>query len=177
MVSSGVAKRYAAAVFELAEEAGSHDIWLANLETLAATANDPTGQAFFANPSIPIAEKQKTIAQLLPGPEQQQARNLINILVTRQRFESIPAILAEYNDLVLQARGVVVADVTTAVELSTEERERVAEGLRRMVGRTVEMHTTVDPAIIGGLIIRVGDQLIDSSVAARLDALRTTLAR
>lgn len=177
MAAQGVAKRYAEAVFEIANEDGSHDRWLADLDTLARAASDPESREFFENPAVPEEEKYKTVAQLLPDTEQTMARNLATILIERQRFEILPDLLETYRELVLEARGIAIAEVTTAVELNDSEQQRVRNGLERLVGREIELRPHVDPSIIGGMVARIGDQLIDGSVVSQLQRMRERLVR
>jgi len=172
-----VARRYAEAVFDLARESGSYDAWQRDLTTLAETASDPATGFFFANPSIPADAKLNALNTLFPDAEQQQARNLARLLIGRQRFQELPLMLQTFEELRLQERGIAIADVMTAVELTPEEQADVRRGLERLAGRTIEMRTRVDPSIIGGIVARIGDQLIDASAASQLRNLRMALSR
>lgn len=176
MAARGVAKRYAEAVFDLANDQQNHDAWLADLEVLASAASDEAGGAFFSNPAIATEQKVAVLNDLLPGPDHQEARNLARMLMHRQRFESLPDILDVFRDLVLEARGIAIANVVTAVELNDSERAAISSGLEQIVGRQIELRSRVDPSIIGGVVARVGDQLIDASVTSKLRQLRSTLA-
>lgn len=176
MATLRVARRYAEAAFDIARESNTYDAWTRDLTTLAETAGDPVAGEFFANPSIPATAKLNAIDALLPGADQQYARNFARILISRQRFQQAPHILQTFEELRLEERGIAIADVTTAVELTPEELTQVRGGLERIVGRTIEMRAHVDPGIIGGLVARIGDQLIDGSTASQLRNLRTALA-
>ncbi len=176
MAASGITKRYAEAVFEIANENNSHEAWLRDLAVLAAAANDYEIGRFFANPAIPLEQKETAVANLLRGDGQQQVRNLGRMLVARQRFEMLPDLLEAVTDLIYEQRNIAIATVTTAIELDAEERSRVAASLQRLVGREIEMRTEVDPSIIGGIVARVGDRKIDGSVETQLHNLRTTLS-
>lgn len=177
MAVTGVAKRYARAVFDLANEAGTLDQVQADLTTLANAVSDPVVGAFLTDPNVREALKHEAIQRLFPGEQQWLARNLGRMLVDRRRLDAAPGILEVYRDLVLEARGIAIADVTTAVELSEREQAEVRERLGRIIGKQIELRTRVDPSIIGGLVARVGDELIDGSVATQLRALRAALAR
>ncbi|MGI8551182.1 MAG: ATP synthase F1 subunit delta, partial [Dehalococcoidia bacterium] len=107
------------------------------------------------------------------GPE---VRNLGRLLVTRGRANLAVQILSIYSERLDQARGIVHARITTAVPLSPEEEAAVRERLLRLTGQQVSIETAVDPAIIGGIIVRIGDQLIDGSARARLQQLKRRLA-
>lgn len=175
MAARGVAKRYAEAVFDIANEEQNHDAWLADLEVLASAASDEAGGAFFSNPAVATEDKVAVLNELLPGPDHEEARNLARLLMHRQRFESLPDILEVFRDLVLEARGIAIADVVTAVELNDSERAAISRGLEQIIGRQIELRPRVDPSIIGGIVARVGDQLIDASVTTKLRQLRSTL--
>jgi len=177
MAVRGVAKRYAQAAFDIANEQGKLDEWLTDLTRLADAASDPVVGAFFTNPGVREAEKHAALERLFPKPEQRFALNLARLLVDRRRFEIAADLLEAFRDLVLQARGIAIADVTTAVELTSAERDRVRQQLTTLVGRTVELRMHVDPSIIGGLVARIGDQLIDGSVTTQLRQMRVALAR
>jgi F-type H+-transporting ATPase subunit delta len=99
------------------------------------------------------------------------------MLIERNRFEIAPDMLEVYRDLLLAAQGIAIADVTTAVELTPAEQEQVGQQLADIIGRKIEMRLHVDPSLIGGLVARVGDQLIDGSVSTQLRAMRAALAR
>lgn len=175
MAARGVAKRYAQAVFDIATEEKTHEQWLGDLTTLAQAAIDPAGGEFFTAPNIPTAAKRGMLDTLLPGETRQEVRNLGYMLIERRRFDILPDLLEVYRDLMLDAQGIAIAEVTTAVELSAAEREQVKAQLKSIVGKDIELRTNVDPAMIGGLVARIGDQLIDASVTTQLQHLRSSL--
>lgn len=175
MAARGVAKRYAEAVFDLANDEQNHDAWIADLEVLASATSDEDGGVFFSNPAYSAERKLDVLNELLPGSEHQEARNLGRMLIHRQRFDALPDILDVYRDMVLESRGIAIANVVTAVDLTDAERAQVSQGLEQIVGRQIEIRAQVAPSIIGGIVARVGDQLIDASVTTKLRQLRSTL--
>lgn len=177
MASRGVAKRYAQAVFGLAEESGTHDKWLAALGRLADAIEDPTVGEFFKSPNVSNERKRAAIDELLPGDDLKLVRNLAYIMSDRHRLDSVPLLYRVYQDLVLESRGIAIANVTTAVEMTAAEETRVREGLRNIVGREIELRTAVDPDIIGGMVARIGDRLVDGSVVTQLNRLRLQIAQ
>jgi F-type H+-transporting ATPase subunit delta len=100
---------------------------------------------------------------------------LLRILFERKRVDLIPGVADAFAQRVRAHRGIELADVTTAVEIGEPEKALIAERLARRTGRTVELETHVDPAILGGVVARVGDQLFDGSVRGKLEALRKRL--
>jgi F-type H+-transporting ATPase subunit delta len=177
MAARGVAKRYAQAVFDLATETGRQQQWLADLTVLANAATDRVVGEFFSGPTVSEPAKREAIDKLLPDATQQQARNLAYMLIERERFEALPEMLEVYRDLLLAAQGIAIADVTTAVELTPAERQEVQQQLSAIIGKQIELRAQVDPSIIGGLVARVGDRLIDGSVETQLRSMRAALAR
>lgn len=177
MAARGVAKRYAKAVFDLAQESNTLDQWMADLQTLANAAADPVLGAYLTDPSVEDSRKQAALEQFVSGAQQQLARNLALMLIERRRVDILPELLNVYRDMVLEARGIAIANVTTAVELSTAEQDEVKNRLAQIVGRQIELRAHVDPSLIGGLVARVGDRLIDGSVATQLRNMRASLAR
>lgn len=177
MASRGVAKRYAQAVFGLAEETKSHDQWLADLSRLANAIDDPTVGEFFKSPNVSLERKRAAIAALLPGDDHALVRNVANMMADRHRIDSAPLMYEVYRDLVLESRGVAIANVTTAFDLTPVEEQQIRAGLKNIVGREVELRTAVDPNIIGGMVARIGDRLVDGSVVTQLNRLRQQIAR
>jgi F-type H+-transporting ATPase subunit delta len=174
-MASSAAKRYAEAVFEVAQEKGALDAWQHDLSLLNDLMSNPQAAAFFANPNVTPAHKRQIVDEVL-ADAQPEARNLAHLLVERHRMELVPDIYQDYSDAHLAAQGIAVADVTTAEPLGKEEQELVRAQLGRIVGKEIRLRLHTDPAIIGGVIARVGDMLIDGSVVNQLRRLRTRLA-
>ena len=174
-MASGAAKRYAQAVFELAKEQGTLDRWTDDLAILDALAGDPATMSFFTSPKHSEAEKLDLIDRAL-ADSQAETRRLGQMLVRRRRLPIIPDLVQAFNELVLKESGIVVANVTTAVPLDAAAETMVKAQLKAIVGQEIELRTHVDPSIIGGLVARVGDNLIDGSVSDRLRRMHERLA-
>ncbi len=172
MVVTGTAKRYAQAAFDLAKDQGKFDQWEHDLQALVDVVQNPETTVFFENPAIPAESKKQVIGDLLPQPDQQYPRNFALLLLERDRFSELPGVLEFYHELMLEDRGIVVADVTTAIELTTDEQQAVEERLSRILGKKILMRPRVDPSIIGGIVARVGDDLIDGSVRTQLTQMK-----
>lgn len=175
MAGESAARRYARAAFELALERGQPlEDWLADVEAIAAMVADPAVHAALVSPKLPFARK-RDLVEAAASRLDPLRRNFLYLLIERNRVELASAIHRELRALVLEHQGIAEAVVTTAVPISDAEAARVGEMLGRMVGRRVVVERRVDPSIVGGLVARVGDTLINGSVAARLDALREAL--
>jgi F-type H+-transporting ATPase subunit delta len=171
-----VARRYAEAVFDLASEGSSYDQWQADLNDLAAVVSDRQVIGILENAKTPMSRRMglldQALAQLSP-----MARNLTRLLLQRGRLAVLPEIAAMYGEMLDMHRGVVRAEVTTAVPLTDEDRQAVVDRLRALTGAVdIRLQSEVDPRIIGGVVLRVGDRLIDGSTRSRLVQLKRQLA-
>jgi F-type H+-transporting ATPase subunit delta len=172
-VATAAAKRYARAVFELAESEGQVGEWGRRLGQVSAVLSDPEVARALTNPTIATEQRMAIVSDLFDGSE---ATNLAKLLIESDRVRDVGAIADEFQRLADEAAGRVRATVTTAVELSSKDRDRVAEELSKRLGREIHLDVLVDPAILGGLKLQYGDRLVDASVATRLQQLRRRLA-
>ncbi len=174
-MASSAATRYAQAVFSLGKERGTLDVWQSDLTNLATLTGDSRVSTYLSNPSITADTKLATLEASLPSTVQPELRNLAKLLVVRGRTNLIPQIREIFEDQVRAERGITVAQVTTSEPLTAEEEALVREKLAAMTGNTIEITATVDPDIIGGIVVRIGDQVIDGSVRNKLERMRTRL--
>jgi F-type H+-transporting ATPase subunit delta len=172
------ARRYAQAVFDIAKQSNSLDRWLADLATLNATFGERNVVTTLEDPNLNEDEQRQVIDGVLkPGAVSDLARNLLYILVRRQRLGLLPRIVEVFQEMYNKEKGIVVAEVTSAVPLDSAHRQRVADEISKITGgKTVDLHMHEDPRILGGIIARIGDELIDASIAARLADLSERLA-
>ena len=175
MIRDVAAKRYAEAAHLIARENGTEEAWSDGLSAMSALYSNPQATAFFLNSQVPPKEKQALVRKTLEGV-QQGVLNLALILLRRGRSSLAPGIAEAYQELLDEARGVSHARVTTAVPLSDEELEVVKKKLAEIAGGEVVVETDVDEDILGGVVVRIGDRLIDGSTRNRLQALKQQLA-
>ncbi|HSO28907.1 MAG TPA: F0F1 ATP synthase subunit delta [Candidatus Sulfomarinibacteraceae bacterium] len=168
-------RRYAEAAFELAARDDAFDAWSDGLALAARFAGDEGVIRVVDNPSIAHADRLATVARLLDGRVTPGVLNLARLLARRGRFETLPAIAAEYTRLLNRRRGIVEAVVTSAQPLTAEETAALRARVEAMTGRAVSLREEIDAALIGGLTVRVGDELLDASVRGRLERLRHQL--
>ena len=176
MAASGAAKRYAQAAFELAKSQNKLDVWERDLGRLLTAMENPTVHEFFENPAIPDEAKRQAIGTLLPGDADKFVRNLLLLMLDRGRLDLLPGVVETFRELVLEDRGIAIANITTAIELQPAELRQVVAQLARLVDKEIEPRTFVDPAIIGGVVVHVGDTLIDGSVRTQIAQLREQMA-
>ena len=168
------AKRHAQAVFQIALEEGQLEGWRSDLREIASTLSDLNLRGLLENPKVPFSEKAELVKRCLSGIRG-LALNLVYLLIVKRRLRMLEAIVSEYERLVDAHRGLEHAEVITAVELDEVTRKHIEERLAQLTGRKVVLFTKVDPKIIGGMVARVGDWLIDGSLKAKLTGLRERL--
>ena len=174
-MASSVARRYAQAVLGLAKEKGNLDGWAADLATLDAAMAEESVAAYLDSPNVAQSRKLEMVDYVL-ADAQPEARNLARMLVERNRLRIVPDLYRMYTEGVLAERGIAVAEVTTAEPLTAPEQAAVQDKLAEIAGKQIELRMRTDPAIIGGIVARIGDQLIDGSVVNQLRQLRARLA-
>jgi F-type H+-transporting ATPase subunit delta len=170
------AKRYARAIFDLAREDGQVEEWAQRLAALRDVLARPEARAVLANPSIAAQRRQEAAAALLGERVGPEGVNLAKLLVGANRIGDLDRIIVEYEVLADAGAGRVRAIATTAVPLSPADADKLEANLSRRLGAQVRLDKRVEPAIIGGLVLRIGDRVIDASVATRLQQLRRRLA-
>ncbi len=171
MPSSRLASRYAAAVFRLAVEADDVDAWRRDLATLDELFQDEVLQAAFRNPAVPISRRVE-LARRLAAELRQQVLNLMRLLIEHRRTGEMQGIRVEFERLADEAAGIVHALLRTATEVSADDQEIYQRALARKLGRDVRLRVEVDPTLIGGAVIQVGDYLVDGSVRTQLNRMR-----
>jgi F-type H+-transporting ATPase subunit delta len=176
MAVAGAAKRYGQAAFDVAKEHDLVDQWETDFTMISEILGDPGMMEYFQSPAVPRQSKQATLTQMLPNENQVLLRNLLLLLLERRRFHQVHDVAEVFLQLVLEERGIAVARVTTAVELTADEQSLVRNRLSAILGKNVEILTHVNPEIIGGIVAQIGDDLFDGSVRTQLVALRRRLA-
>ena len=169
------ARRYAEAAFQVATRDKTVEAWRSELDSAAAiVAEERIGRAL-ANPSIPLQTRIAT-AEATFGPlVGRQVLNLIALLLRRGRIEELPRLAAEFRRLDDARQGITHATATSASSLTADEVNALTKRLEQFTGGRVELDVQVDPSLLGGLVVRVGDRLIDGSVRSRLERLRMQL--
>jgi F-type H+-transporting ATPase subunit delta len=173
--SSSSARRYAEAAFELAVRDKAVPEWLEQLERAAQLSRDERLDRLLDNPGVPVPQRLEVLERALGSGTPAPVLNLLGLLLRRGRIKSLPKVAAEFRGLYLRQEGITPATVTTALALEADELRAIGERLERQTGGRVELSTAVDPAILGGLTVRLGDRLIDGSVRGRLERLRARL--
>ena len=169
-------RMYARALFEAAREAGRVDDVAGDLAALASAVDEvPELRAFLRNPQIEPSGKAAVLEQLAAGADE-LVRNFVRLAAEKGRAGDIPEISAELEALVARAQNRLAVELTTAHELSDDEATSIVQEIEKASGRTVEATRTVDPSLIGGIVLQVGSHRADGSVRGRLERLRHELA-
>ena len=173
--ASILARRYAEAYFSLAQEAGDVAGWREQLAAVTEALGDPAVSDALANPKTSLSERVRQGLQLLDGVSP-EARNLARLLIERRRIGIVGEILAHYDALTDRASGIVRVEVTTAVPADAALEQRIRDSLSKRLGSDVQTTVRSDPSIVGGLVIRIGDRVIDDSLRTHLQQLQAALA-
>ena len=174
-MATAAARRYAKAVFELAESEGQVDEWSRRIAAVRELLSDAEIESVLTNPTI-ATERRFALISDAPHVLDPAATNLAKLLIESNRVRDVTAIDEEFQRLADEAAGRVRATVTTAVELTPKDRDAVEDQLSKRLGKEIRMHAVVDPRILGGLKLQYGDRLVDASVSTRLQQLRRRLA-
>ena len=169
------ARRYAEAVFGLAVDTDAFDAWSAALRTIADFLDEPGVAGIARSNKVPRPEKRRLLEAGLASEISPLALNLVRVLNDRNKLGLARDVQSIFQEMVDERRGVAHATVTTAVPLADDERAAIAAKLSSLTGKQVDVTPVVDESIIGGVIARIGDQLIDGSTRTRLVALRRRL--
>ena len=169
------ARRYAEAAFQVGLRDGTVEAWRRELDAAASVVEDDRVARLLGNPAI--AEEARldlagsTFGRIVSRP----VLNLIGLMLRRGRIGELPRVAAEFRRLDNVRQGITPATATSAVPLSEDEVRAVVARLEEMTGGRVDLDLKVDPDLLGGLVVRVGDRMIDGSVRGRLERLRNQL--
>ena len=169
-------RRYAQAVFQIALERGELDAWLEDLRLLAQARENEALFAILDAPHVSVSRKVGVANDAFGGSISPLALNLISLLASRNAAYLAADIAEHYQRLLDAHRGIERAEAVSAVPLSDEQRRKVEEVLRGIAGKEVRLTWRVDPHVLGGLVVRIGDRLLDGSTRARLQAMRRDVA-
>jgi len=171
MRPSSTSRRYAQAAYDVAAHHGHIEQWIAQLRSARQVMQDTEVGEFFRDPKVGMHEKLRALDTSFDSFDP-QVLNLLRILVSRHRASMVGTIADEFEALDRKAKNIAEAEVTVARSLSPEEIQDVTSRLSAATGKTIQISTKVDLAILGGVIVRIGDRLIDASVSGRLQRLR-----
>lgn len=172
---STLARPYAEAVFRLAQ--GDNDLagWSARLQSLALVVADAQVARLIADPSVAAERVAGLIIEVAGADLGERGGNLVKVLAGNDRLSLLPEISAQFETLKADAEGTLEATITSAQELSQAQIDDLVAGLKAKFNRAVNVQVAVDPELIGGAVIAIGDQVIDGSVKGRLQRMAFAL--
>lgn len=176
MLNNPIAMKYAQAVYELAEDAQQTDSVGRELRSVADTiAGQRDLAVFVAHPSTPREAKKDVIRQVFADEVGELTLKILLYLVDKRRETILADIADAYTKLVYEARGIVEAHVRSAMPLTEAESARLAAALKKRSGKDIVLTQAVDPTLLGGLVVQMGDTLLDGSVKRQLAEMKDAL--
>jgi F-type H+-transporting ATPase subunit delta len=179
VTSRAAAGRYARALFDVARQEADLEQAGRDISGFAAIVSaTPALARALSHPAVPSARKRAVVEDLLAhaGAVSPPVAKLLRLLAERDRLLLLPELAEAYQNRLMEHAQIVRAEVTTAAPLPAERLTAIRSALARTTGRAVELETRVDPAIIGGVVTRIGSTVYDGSIARQLERMRETLA-
>lgn len=170
-----VARPYAEALFRVAKQ-GNMAAWSEVVSELAQLGSHPDVQAYAANPNVKAADIASALVSLLKSPATAEVNNLVAMLVQNGRVALLPEIGAQFEVLKNADAGAADASIISAFEISSQQVADLVASLEKKFGRKLNPTVTVDPSLIGGVRVVVGDEVLDTSVRAKLQQMHVALA-
>jgi F-type H+-transporting ATPase subunit delta len=172
----GIASKYAEAILDLAAGSKSEEQLLDELKLIAdVIAYDPEMTVIINHPSIDTAEKKRFLHSLFKGKISDLAENVIGLLADKRRLNLIPFIEGSYRELLNQRKNILSASLSCSEALADSAIANIKAQLAEHLGKNLELEVKVDPSLIGGVVLKMGDQVIDGSLKGQLRALEKTL--
>lgn len=171
-----IARPYAQAAFDEAQKLADLKGWAEALLSLAGAVCHPEARAVITSPRVAKAQLESLMEGLLGDQAKTQLRNFIRILVDNQRLLVLPEIAATFEALRAEAEKTVNVAVDSAFELSAAQQEKIVSSLKARLGREIKLVCKVNKELLGGVVIRAGDQVIDGSARTRLSEMANALA-
>lgn len=173
-----VSRTYSEALFEVALEEGKIDLFLDELNFVTETFKiHPEFFELFKTPLIRVDEKKKVLEEVFGGKLSKELNNFLKIIIDKRRGSFIEQIKGEYESIVNKHKGVVNAMAITAVPLSDEEKTTLKDKLSTLTGKTIKLTNKTDKNVIGGVLVKIGDKVIDGTIKGRLEEMKESLSQ
>jgi F-type H+-transporting ATPase subunit delta len=169
------ARRYADAALQLGRADRNLDAWEQDFATLGELLQNAELRRILEHPVVPYAAKEELLQRIAGSATSTEALSLVLLMIRRARPRAIGRMIGHFTELLRAERGIVLAEVRTALPLDEAQRGSVEQRLAELTGEKVEMNEMVDESLIGGIAVRIGDRLYDASVRSRLERLRARL--
>ncbi|MGE5390471.1 MAG: F0F1 ATP synthase subunit delta [Deltaproteobacteria bacterium] len=176
MLNMSVARRYAEAFFSIARDNNKIDEYQQELEKIVATIQGTDQlEEYLAHLLIPAKAKKELLGQIFNGQVSPVTLNFIMMIVDKRRENYIGVIADQYKDMADESRNIAKAELVAAREIPEDEVKSLAEKLSASSGKTVQLQVKVDPSLLGGIKLRLGDRIIDGTVAKKLEMMKSQL--
>ncbi|HET7615906.1 MAG TPA: F0F1 ATP synthase subunit delta [Bacillales bacterium] len=175
-MSEAVTKRYARALFEIADEHGKIEEIDEDLQAVLQAFQDEGAGKLFMHPRLDAEEKKKII-DAFASKVTSEVSNFLKVLVDRHREEELAGIIKQYEAMANEARGIIDAVVTTAMPLTDNEKKKLADQFGEALNKQIRIQERIDPEIIGGMMIRIGNRVYDGTVAGKLSRFKQSLTQ
>ena len=166
-----IARPYARAAFAEARDQERLEPWSEALQVAAEVVRDPRVRRLLGNPRVTPAQLAQLVSSIAGASLGDEGANFVRMLAVNRRLAYLPEISALFDELKDAAQGVADVTVTSAAALDASQQQKLAAALHRRLKRTVRLHCAIDPALIGGAVLRTGDLVIDGSLRTRLDRI------
>lgn len=171
-----VVNRYATALFEIAKEQGAMTKFKEEASAICEVLkNEPEYMNLLGHPSVIEAQKLELIEQAFTGRVSDEFVGLMGLIIKKSRTEYLIRILTQFIEMAKEDEGLIKATVTSAMPLTNQQLAQIRENLEQGTGKTIELDAQIDASLIGGLIVRVGDKVVDGSIKGQMDALKSQL--
>jgi F-type H+-transporting ATPase subunit delta len=171
------ARPYANAVYDIASQTNTLDSWSDALANLAAVVSDAQMGGLLADPDMGKQQKGELVSQVLGDKLNEQQQNLVKLMAENGRLSIMPDVRDQFEVARAKAENKVDAEVISAFELTAQQTDELVNTLKNKLGCDVTLTTTVDESLIGGIVIKAGDTIIDASMKSQLDSLALSLGR
>lgn len=172
-----IVNRYATALFDIAFDKGAMIQFEEEARMIKKVFDEePEYIKLLSHPSIIEEEKIELVEKAFTGQVSDEFIGLMALMIKKSRTEYLIRVLEQFIYMAKEASGVLTAQVISAMPLTNQQLAQIKSNIEKNTGKTIEMDTTVDPSIIGGLIVRVGDKVVDGSIKGQMDALKSQLS-
>jgi len=173
---STIARPYAEAIFELAQEQSKLQAWSDMLQSMAQVAGDEDMQSVIGNTSVTKEQLVELFLSICGKNLTKEGENLVKLLIENRRLNVLPEIAQQFETLKAEAEKTIEAEVIAAFEVTAEQQKLLQQQLKKRLGREVSLTCSVDESLLGGAVIKAGDTVIDGSTLGQLRKLSTNLA-
>lgn len=171
-----VVNRYATALFEIAKEQGAMTKFKEEALAIVNLLQDtPEYVSLLGHPSVVEANKLEMVQEAFGGKVADEFVGLIELIIKKSRTEYLVDILMEFIKMAKEAEGILKGMITSAMPLTNKQIAQIETNLEQSTGKTLELEVTVDPSLIGGMIVRIGDKVVDGSIKGQMDTLKSQL--